>query len=685
MQAPRPLISQANLWPPCLVEVLPFAHRVCWSPWWVISLPVGVLAVLLALVRWLGGGRRLSKRQQRVHRLSVALRNVLMVLFGTMGLAMIDTAGETLYGVLVLYRDHDLGLSRLFPPWLLAVVSAVLSSPTVAAQFGRGDERRTAGRLPRFLAFAAAVFLYLSLFVGLNTFAHAVAWKFGTPSDCSLREPTPPAAKSLDVIAEEVGGWRRGEAPSTKPNGDSGPGERIQWYFPLSLAVVLFGFGALGRRRFLNGSSLLPLYTARLARAYLGASNPARIGRSGDAGRVTRPHKNDDIGFSRIPDCVWKHAPLHLINTTINETVDGASDLQHGDRQGVGLAVGPAGLSAGVKHHVVRKHVCESCGARGPTIYPDPCDGFRVFDYPADSGEGHGGEELTLGQWMAISGAAFSTGMGKNTSLGISLLAGFFNVRLGYWWDSGVDPRRRCLSYTPKRFSRVFRKLFLVQSFFADEALARFHGTAHRRLWNLSDGGHFENLGGYELLRRRLPLIVVVDAEADPEYRFAGLSNLVRKARTDFGAEIRFLTSEELEVCEWLPGQGRFGTLEMMRKRAVEGLSTKERAVAEDREVERGGLSDAHAALARVSYSDRDEKSLLVYVKAAVVGDEPVDVLGYKSLHQAFPQETTADQFFDEAQWESYRKLGEFVGERVFEKGLDAFLGADTGRSTNRK
>ena len=77
MQAPRPLISQANLWPSCLVEVLPFADRVCWSPWWVISLPVGVLAVLLALVRWLGGGRRLSKRQQRVHRLSVALRNVL--------------------------------------------------------------------------------------------------------------------------------------------------------------------------------------------------------------------------------------------------------------------------------------------------------------------------------------------------------------------------------------------------------------------------------------------------------------------------------------------------------------------------------------------------------------------------------------------------------------------------------
>lgn len=178
--------------------------------------------------------------------------------------------------------------------------------------------------------------------------------------------------------------------------------------------------------------------------------------------------------------------------------------------------------------------------------------------------------------------------------------------------------------------------------------------------------------------------MIVVDTEADPEYRFAGLANLVRKARVDFGAEIKFLTKDELEqddVESRLPSCARFGTVKMMRKRGAAATKGSTRGSAgrkgDEGPVEStgGGSSSAHAALARVSYSDRDEyQSLLVYLKAAVVGGEPVDVEGYKALHPAFPQETTADQFFDEAQWESYRMLGEFVGKRVFGGGLKSFL-----------
>ena len=77
-------------------------------------------------------------------------------------------------------------------------------------------------------------------------------------------------------------------------------------------------------------------------------------------------------------------------------------------------------------------------------------------------------------------------------------------------------------------------------------------------------------------------------------------------------------------------------------------------------------MSKAHAAIARVTYADgKTAPSWLVYVKATLTGDEPVDVLEYHSSHADFPHESTANQFFDEAQWESYRRLGEHIGSQV--------------------
>ena len=83
-----------------------------------------------------------------------------------------------------------------------------------------------------------------------------------------------------------------------------------------------------------------------------------------------------------------------------------------------------------------------------------------------------------------------------------------------------------------------------------------------------------------------------------------------------------------------------------------------------DRNVHR---SRAHAALAQVSYDGEPQvKSWIVYVKPTLAGDEPVDIANYRATHPSFPQQTTKDQFFDEPQWESYRKLGELMGRRVF-------------------
>jgi hypothetical protein len=193
------------------------------------------------------------------------------------------------------------------------------------------------------------------------------------------------------------------------------------------------------------------------------------------------------------------------------------------------------------------------------------------------------------------------------------------------------------------------------------ELLARLRGTGIR-LWNLTDGGHFENLGGYELIRRKLPLIVLIDAEADPDFEFPGLSELIRKARLDFGAEIHFFDEDELAALD-ADDDGVdppvFTTLERLRR--GKWSSEKGARAALSAEGDRREYSHAHAALASVTYRD-GSVGRIVYVKASLTGREPADVLQYHAEHPDFPHETTSDQFFDEAQWESYRRLGECVG-----------------------
>jgi hypothetical protein len=258
----------------------------------------------------------------------------------------------------------------------------------------------------------------------------------------------------------------------------------------------------------------------------------------------------------------------------------------------------------------------------------------------------------------------------------LSLLCGLSNVRLGYWWDSGVKPGWRSGGRRPGLVERIFS----VQVYLLSEFLSRFYGTSRRR-WYLSDGGHFENMGAYELIRRRLGRIVVIDAEADPDYTFEGLTNLVRKARLDFGAEIEFLSEKELQ--DTVPDSHRrlFGTLEQLRRGKWSQEPVKDRWVDQlrltvEEPVDEARYSLAHAALARVTFIDEpDRHGWLLYIKPTLVGDEPSDITQYHRGHPSFPQETTADQFFDEAQWESYRMLGYHIALAVFGSDVPPAMG----------
>jgi hypothetical protein len=273
-------------------------------------------------------------------------------------------------------------------------------------------------------------------------------------------------------------------------------------------------------------------------------------------------------------------------------------------------------------------------------------------------------ERLSLRQWIGISGAAFTTGLGRGTSVGKSIVLGLANIRLGYWWDSYIDAGARRKT-SPKDYVRgnsireFLAKWFPVQSHLFDEFMAKFRGP-NSRLWYLSDGGHFENTAVYELIRRRVPLIIVCDCGADVDYAFDDLGQLVRLVRVDFGAEIEFISREKLAEqfdSETVQHFGEPKDFEVYRR--DNAAAGKERI-------------RPHALLARVWYPDdkgearRGGFSLMLVLKPGLSGDESLDVEQYKTAYPEFPQESTLDQFFDDAQWESYRKLGRHIGEKIF-------------------
>jgi hypothetical protein len=221
-------------------------------------------------------------------------------------------------------------------------------------------------------------------------------------------------------------------------------------------------------------------------------------------------------------------------------------------------------------------------------------------------------KDLNLGTAMAASGAAVSANMGVLESGPFRFLMAIFNLKLGYWQPNGL---------------RTFPKSALICLF--NESLGRLRKDSS--FVNVSDGGHIENLGVYELLRRHAKFVVAVDAECDAEFRFDGLVKLIRYARIDMAIEI------EIDVSDMRPN--------------------------------RKELSGSHSAFGKIIYPDRSV-GWLVYIKLSLTGNEPAYVLDYKRAHPSFPHESTLDQLFSEQQFEAYRRLGEHAAEDLFRPEL---------------
>jgi hypothetical protein len=285
-------------------------------------------------------------------------------------------------------------------------------------------------------------------------------------------------------------------------------------------------------------------------------------------------------------------------------------------------------------------------------VWLDPARGKPQFSWEEQAKKGV--ESLSVGQLCAISGAAVSSAMGSRTSLGSALAFTLSNIRLGYWWKVKNMVRDQAIGHRPRspRAAHVAGTYFYLYN-----ELRGSYSRDSDRL-NISDGGHFENTGAYELLRRKVKLILVCDNGADPAYDFEDLELLVRKARIDLGLSITVADPVKVQSLVGKTGADRF----------LNGTAGDWRARAKSAD---GCMESAFALLLEAFDGKNHLVSRLIWLKPRCFQGLPHDVAGYATRNPAFPQQGTGDQFFDEAQWESYRALGNAMIEALFAATAD--------------
>lgn len=271
---------------------------------------------------------------------------------------------------------------------------------------------------------------------------------------------------------------------------------------------------------------------------------------------------------------------------------------------------------------------------------------------------------LTWPTAMAVSAAAVNpgagfAGQGPTRTWSVATLLALLNLRLGYWTEN-PDPERAPRSrgarpglLVPGRFPVVLQRSF---------PFLRLRAPLHPTLlpaplgspaseetpWiQLADGGDFDSMGIYELIRRQVDVIFVSDATGDERYTFQAMGDILGRIRTDFGVTVDFPTEGE-GVGALRPG-------------------SSEMAAGPD-----GRVFSARAhSIGRIHYPARGKEpakqGALILLKAALVEGLPLEVLTYRAASPDFPNESTLNQFFGERQFEAYRQLGLYTGLKMLE------------------
>lgn len=371
---------------------------------------------------------------------------------------------------------------------------------------------------------------------------------------------------------------------------DQWPGHYV---FLVALAIFLWAFVLVD----VNTYSPHGYYRDRLSDCYLRIMQPASSTTA--ASPAASPNitmlSADRLQLSKLNQ--HAAAPYHLINATLNIPNSKERDVRGRN----------ADFFLFSKYH---------CGSPLTGYYPT-----KVLE-AADP-------HLDLGTAMAISGAAASSNMGWQTDNLLRMAMTLGNVRLGYWLRNPAQTARGAWKWSSPTFPYLLREMFALKM---DETQPYF---------NLSDGGHHENLAVYELLRRRCKFIVCIDGGCEPDMQCADLLRLERYAAIDLGIKMHYdLTDLYLQP---------------------------------------NGYSRAYGVLVKIDYDppkteterrnrepEDAEWGWMLYLKLAMVGYGPGYVMDYKRTHAAFPHETTNDQIYEEEQFEAYRALGEAAAESFF-------------------
>lgn len=350
-----------------------------------------------------------------------------------------------------------------------------------------------------------------------------------------------------------------------------------------------------------NDTSLHRFYRDRLMETFLPDADRLQGGGWEPAAKADAARLDQMCGAGR--DAIPYAGPYHLINA--NVVLTGSARYCFSGRTGDSFLLSPLHVGS------------------------DATGWLSTARYGQSEDDGRG---ITLATAMATSGAAANPnagvgGTGLTRSRLVSVLMTLLNIRLGYWL---VNPAR-----LPVGKSASWPNLL-------QPAAWNMLGEDLRedsQFLQITDGGHFDNTGVYELVRRRCRLIVLSEAGADERFEFADLASMIERIRVDFAVNVDFIDE--------------FG---------LERLSSGERAA-------------SGYAIARLRYADTGAEGFLVIVKPTLTEGLPADLYARRAQYPSFPHESTADQFFNEAQFEAYRELGYRLARRaVFDIRTDRRL-----------
>jgi hypothetical protein len=376
-------------------------------------------------------------------------------------------------------------------------------------------------------------------------------------------------------------------------------------------AAILFFILTLFMRP--NANSLHPLYRDRLGKAFI-FTPPTQSGQDLDPCRPL------------LSDITMRYGPYHLINTALNVQASKTANRR--------------GRNADF------------------FVFTPMFVGSKSTGYVATRDAEQVAVGLDLPTAMAVSGAAVSSNMGAQSIKPLTATLALLNIRLGYWMRNPLRLKEARQLTQQVRFRAVaefrHRRNLLANYYFLAELLGQL--SDQRKSVYLTDGGHIENLGIYELLRRRCRVIISVDAEADPEMAFGAFNTMERYALIDLGIRID------------LPWQ------EIANESLATGREIDEKG---DAEKHRG----PHCAIGEINYPG-GRKGILIYIKASITGDENDYIFDYKRRYGDFPHETTLDQMFSEEQFEAYRALGFHAAYRLFDRS-DTFAHLDPVKNTD--